>query len=276
MKQAPNIFESSPREVLKRELSGKKGGCFIAFDLDDTVLKTSAKIIVQYDNGETKTFSTEEYGKLDPTTFTPDFSEFKDPNKLTRESVVMERNMRLFLMMQEMTKAKMMEDGSRLVILTARSDFTSKEQVINYLAKLGVDVDRVHFERAGNIGIKSTSENKKKIVERYLEENSFASVILVDDSISNLDKIMSIADRRDDTDIFTYCCKDDGVIEEHKSFKSSLGHKDSWAKRCMDSAIKQLEVSKSTNLEVPELKDLVEKTRRVLRAPPSNKSSFSM
>lgn len=231
----PNEIHS-PREELAKSLRGKKGGCLIAVDLDDTLLKTTAKISVRYRDGREELMSTEQYAKLKNIPHEPDFKEFSDPHKFVTESTVLPKNMEIFAALQDAVKEKMEEDGSRIIILTARSDFVSKEQVIYYLSNIGVDVDRVHFERAGNISKGCTGSNKRKIVESYLGNNEFSSFILIDDSLSNLEKVFDISEDRPDVSFHTFVAKGDGNISEHKSHLRE-GAEECWAKSLLDQKI---------------------------------------
>lgn len=229
----------SPREELAKALKGKKGGSLIAVDLDDTLLKTTAKIMVRFPDGREELLSTEQYGKLRNVPHEPDFREFSDPHKFITESTVMPNNMALFAQLQEAAKSRMEDDGSRIIILTARSDFASKDHVIYYLASIGVDVDRVHFERAGNISKGCTGSNKRKIVESYLDNNEFASFILIDDSISNLEKVFDIAESRPDVSLHMILAKGDGDMVEYSS-RLAEGAKPCWAKSILDEKLATL------------------------------------
>lgn len=232
----------SPREKLAKSLKGKSGGSLIAVDLDDTLLKTTAKILVRFPDGREELLSTEQYGKLRNVPHEPDFKEFSDPHKFITESTVMPNNMALFAQLQDEVKRKMEDDGSRIIILTARSDFASKDHVIYYLASIGVDVDRVHFERAGNISKGCTGSNKRKIVESYLDNNDFASFILIDDSISNLEKVFDISKSRTGISFHTILVKGDGNMVEHSS-QLAEGAKPCWAKALLDEKIASLKTA---------------------------------
>lgn len=236
----------STRDKLQSELSSRKGGVFIAIDADDTLFESSAKITVRWPDGRTESLSSNDYAKIQSLPHHPDFSEFHDAQKFASESRPYAKNLLIFKALQEATRSRMYEDGSRIVILTARNDLDSKELVLSYLESLGVDTSIVHFERAGKRGTQSVSENKKAIVRDYLDHNSFKHVVVLDDSASNLNGILSLAREYPDHAFLAYKVEGDGEIGHFGN--SGLDEREAWAKKIIDEIISLIESRRS---EIP-------------------------
>jgi 8-oxo-dGTP pyrophosphatase MutT (NUDIX family)/GNAT superfamily N-acetyltransferase len=79
-------------------------------------------------------------------------------------------------------------------MVTARADFDDRDVFLNTFKKYGVDMDRVHVYRAGNIGLKVPTEEKKKmIIRRVMGQDHYDKVIMYDDAEPNLQAFMSLA-----------------------------------------------------------------------------------
>lgn len=232
----------STRGRLNAELADLQGGVFIAIDADDTLFKSSARIAVRWPDGRQEFLSSEDYAKIQSLPHEPDFSEFFDAQKFAAESQPFEKNLAIFKVLQEATRARMYEDGSRIVILTARNDLDSKDLVLSYLESLGIDTSLVHFERAGRRGTQSVSENKKAIVREYLDQNSFKHILVVDDSSSNLNGILSLASEYPEHSFLAYKVKGDGQIDHYAD--AGRDEREAWAKQIIDEIIALIESKK--------------------------------
>ncbi|MBQ69609.1 hypothetical protein CL689_06080 [Candidatus Saccharibacteria bacterium] len=207
----------SPRNVLDRILFDKKGGALFVFDVDDTILNTSAKIIIKKVTGQTNALTSAEYGKYTIEEGDQiDLSQFSDSYKFVKESKPISKMLSLLKSVQRKVQDKMFEDGSRLILLTARNDFDSKHMVLEFVHSLGIDIDLVHIERAGRRGVGSTGKNKHQVLSEYLERNNFASVVAFDDSVSNLEAIASLSASPKEPYVQTFHVDEGGYLTLHR------------------------------------------------------------
>ena len=141
------------------------------FDLDDTLFKTTAKVIVHKENEIVKKLSNAEYSqnKLEGNE-RYDFKEFEDSNLFNRTAIPIEITLDI---LKEKLNHKIDID---VIVVTARRDFDNKEVFLNTLRKFGIDTDKLYVERAGNkIGLPS-HEAKKLVFEKYLKANRYKKV----------------------------------------------------------------------------------------------------
>lgn len=207
----------SPRNVLDRLLFDKKGGALFVFDVDDTILNTSAKIIIKKPSGLEQAMSSAEYGKYTIEDGDEiDLSQFSDSYKFVKESKPISKMLSLLRSVQNEVQNKMYEDGSRLILLTARNDFDSKHMVLEFMHSLGIDIDLVHIERAGRRGFGPTSRNKHEVLSEYLDRNHFSSLVAFDDSLSNLEAIASLSASPKAPFVQTFHVDEDGSLRAHR------------------------------------------------------------
>ncbi len=158
------------------------GAALTVFDIDETLFHTKAKILVLKNNKVVKELDNREFNtyKLKPgESF--DFRQFRDAKFFNATSVPIEKMWR---------KAKSTLDtigrrpSSKVIIVTARSDFDDKETFLDTFRKHGLDIDKIHVHRAGNLNLPS-GEAKKIIIGQYLETGEFDTVRLFDDEEVN-------------------------------------------------------------------------------------------
>jgi hypothetical protein len=154
----------------------------IIFDIDDTLLHTTAKIKVIKDGQIIHTLSNQEFNNYvlgQGEQF--DFGEFKDAEKFNKESLPIEP-------MIEKLKAVLAKYGNnKVIMLTARNDFDDKELFLDTFKKYGIDMSKIHVHRAGALPGNETPAIKKTVwVRRYLDTGKYDKVYLYDDSKSNL------------------------------------------------------------------------------------------
>ncbi len=155
----------------------------IIFDIDDTLLHTTAKIKVVDANGQpVRELTNQEFNnyKLQPGEQF-DFGEFRNAEKFRQESkpiVPMVRKLKTILSHA---------GNAKVIMLTARADFDDKETFLQTFQDLGIDMSRVHVHRAGNLPGNESPAYKKAIwVRKYLNTKQYGHVRLYDDSMSNL------------------------------------------------------------------------------------------
>lgn len=157
------------------------------FDIDDTLMKTNAKIHVKNHKGETvKKLDNQEFNdhKLEHGHHY-DFHEFRNAKKFHDESEPIHPMIRkLNKISNNIKKGK---HDSKVIMNTARVDFDDKKPVLDKFKKHGVDVDNIHIHRSGNEpGNDSPAEKKNKVLRRHLDTGKYNHVHMYDDSKTNL------------------------------------------------------------------------------------------
>ena len=161
-------------------------GKLVIFDIDDTLVNTDTKVNVMRDGQVTKQLNSHDFThyKLDPgESF--DFGKFRD----AREFYTRARPIPGMIRQLKQDIAT----GNRVIMLTARSDFNDRDVFLDTFRRFGIDMDRVHVYRAGNMAIKAATEEKKKIILRHLlGKEHFDKLIMYDDSVPNLNAFLSL------------------------------------------------------------------------------------
>ena len=157
------------------------------FDIDETLFETTAKIRVLKDGKVVQTLSNQEYNNYilnDGESF--DYAEFKDAQKFFDES-------KPIVEILEAAKKEINDPTKIVKIVTARADFDDKEKFLDTFRKHGVDIDKCHVYRVGNMDLNCRAATKKKILIREMvKELECYSVSLFDDSIENLNEFLNL------------------------------------------------------------------------------------
>jgi len=154
----------------------------IIFDIDDTLMHTTAQIKVVKDGQVIRSLTNQEFNnyQLQPGEEF-DFGEFRSAEKFRQESkpiVPMVRKLKTILAHA---------GNAKVIMLTARSDFDDKETFLQTFKDLGIDMSQVHVHRAGNLPGNEPPAYKKAVwVRKYLNTKQYGHVRLYDDSMSNL------------------------------------------------------------------------------------------
>jgi hypothetical protein len=201
------------------------------FDIDDTLMHTTAQIKVVKDGKIVRSLNNQEFNTYE---LKPgeefDFGEFRDAEKFNRESKPIPR-------MIAKLKAMLQNAGdSKIIMLTARSDFDNKDLFLDTFRKLGIDMSRVHVHRAGNLGI-SPAKSKVVWVKRYLDTGKYGRVRLYDDSMANLRAFNGLIDQYPEVEFKAYFVNPDGstkIFKERDPVSEAIGkssmidNKDGW------------------------------------------------
>ena len=168
----------------------KKNKTLHAFDMDETLFAHDPKKLKIHVKDETgkkvKSLTNQEFNThtLEPG-HSYDFSDFKSAEKLHKTA----RPIRKML-----AKMKAIHrNGGKTEILTARSDFDSKEKFGHFMKSYGVDINKIHVRRAGN-NPGRPSDTKKQVVSDLIKKHGYKEVHLYDDSHENLQKFLSLKD----------------------------------------------------------------------------------
>jgi len=158
----------------------------VIFDIDDTLVNTDTRVNVVRDGKVIKQLNSHDFThyKLGPgESF--DFGAFQDAREFFTKAQPIPGMIRQL--------KHDIATGNRVIMLTARSDFNDRDIFLDTFRRFGIDMDRVHVYRAGNLAIKAATEEKKKIILRHLlGKEHFDKLIMYDDSVPNLNAFMSL------------------------------------------------------------------------------------
>lgn len=184
-------------------------GSLTIFDIDETLFHTTAKIRVLDKEGKPKELSNQEFNTFNPDEGDNiDFSEFQDAEKFNKESKPIPQMVNKMIgILGNVSKNPL----SKVIILTARSDFDNKEIFLDTFRKHGINIDMVYVERAGNLPNNlSVAEKKNTIIRKYLDSKKFDVVRLYDDAISNIEAFKNLSSEYPNVDFYPYLVDKNG------------------------------------------------------------------
>jgi len=165
------------------EDAGRK---LVIFDIDDTLVNTNTRVIVRRDGEPVHSLNSQEFThyKLKPgETF--DFGAFRDAEDFFQHA-------QPIAPMIEQLKNDI-ATGNRVVMVTARADFNSKEIFLKTFEQWHVDMSKVHVYRAGNdTDPVPIDEKKARIIRRLLTGHAYSKVMMYDDSVPNLESFVRL------------------------------------------------------------------------------------
>lgn len=190
------------------ELAPQQG--LTIFDIDDTLLHTTAQIRVVKNGQVVRELTNQQFNTY---TLAPgeefDFGEFRSAEKFNQESQPIPQMINLLKNILRHAA------NHKVIMLTARADFDNRDLFLKTFTDLGIDMSRVHVHRAGNLPGDSHPAEKKAIwVRRYLDSGKFNRVRLFDDSMSNLRVFNSLKEEYPDVKFYAYFVKGNGSIEQ--------------------------------------------------------------
>lgn len=182
------------------------------WDIDETLFKTTAKVnvvkngevIKQLDNKEFNIYKLKSGESFD-------FTEFKDAKHFRDTSEPIVRAIRKLVAMHKNIKAK----GSKVIIITARSDFDNRDVFLDTFRRQGIDIDDIHVHRAGNLQAKSSAAAKKIIIKQYLNSGNYTHARLFDDAVSNLKMFKGLKSEYPDMTFEAYLAHENGKFSRY-------------------------------------------------------------
>jgi hypothetical protein len=159
----------------------------VVFDIDDTLVNTNTLVNVVRDGEVVKQLNSHDFTHyhLQPGEEF-DFGRFRDAREFYT-------NARPIAPMINQLKRDI-ATGNKVIMLTARADFNDRDVFLDTFRQYGIDMDRVHVYRAGNLQTRAATEEKKKIILRHLlGKQHYDKVIMYDDSVPNLNAFLSLA-----------------------------------------------------------------------------------
>lgn len=164
-------------------------GNLSVWDIDETLFQTKAMVHVMKGGKRIKSLTNQEFNsyKLKKgESF--DFTEFRDAKLFNKTSVPIQRAIDKAA---KTLRAYSNMPNSKVIVLTARSDFDDKDTFLATFEKYGLNMSNVHVHRAGNLGLPS-AEAKRIFIKQYLDTGKFKSVSLFDDDKRNLEVFLSL------------------------------------------------------------------------------------
>lgn len=191
------------------EQTGNKG--LTVFDIDETLFQTKALINVVKNGKIIKKLTNQEYNtyKLKPGE-EYDYGEFRNAEVFHDTSIPIWSMIRKANAIIKKATAK----ESKVIIITARTDFDDKKKFLDTFRRYGMDIDKVYVERAGNLGLGSSAKNKRFIFHKYLKSGRYSRVRFFDDAMSNLVMFKSLAKKYPDVSFEAFHVKHDGSIKK--------------------------------------------------------------
>mgnify|MGYP003342647669 CR=1 FL=1 len=182
------------------------------FDIDDTLFRTNILVHIRDANGRiVKSLNTQEFNqyKLQPSQ-RYDFSDFRDADKFERTSKpIIPMIVRLRILQKDIENT-----NSKIVMITGRSDFDDKDKFLDVFRRLGVDIDKIHIYRAGNLSVpESIADKKAAIVKTLLNtEKNYRHAVMYDDNIDNLETFKKLGSEFPDVSFTSYQAFHDGSL----------------------------------------------------------------
>lgn len=168
-------------------IAEKDASKLVIFDIDDTLVNTDTRVDVVRDGQVVQSLDSHEFThyKLQPGEQF-DFGRFRDAREFFA-------NARPIPPMIDQLRQDI-ATGNRVIMVTARADFNDRDLFLDTFRRFGIDMDRVHVYRSGNLTIKAATEEKKRIMIRHLlGREHYDKVIMYDDATPNLDAFLSLA-----------------------------------------------------------------------------------
>jgi len=195
-------------------LAEKAGKGLTIFDIDDTMFISKAKVRVKNTNtGKVKELTPQEYNdyKLGNNEVW-DYGEFKSSKIFYKTATPIARMIEKAKAIIKNATAR----GSKVIIVTARSDMDNKDLFIKTFEAHGIPMKKVYVERAGNVGGKNSAANKTVVFKKYLDTGKYARVRLFDDHMDNLKALLELKREYPQVEFFAYLADLKGSVKRIK------------------------------------------------------------
>lgn len=196
----------------------------VIFDIDDTLLHTTAKINVIKDGQVVRTLTNQDFNQyqLQPGEEF-DFEEFRSAIKFYLESTPIKP------IIDKLKNILAHATNSKVIFLTARADFDNKETFLRTFTELGIDMNRIYVHRAGNLpGNDTPAEKKAVIIRQYADSGDYYKIVFYDDSHSNLRVFKDLAREYPDIELKAYQVGHGGKVTTIQENISITDHKDNF------------------------------------------------
>ena len=165
--------------------STSPGASLTIWDIDDTLMHTTAKVMVVDPDGQRRELTASEFNSYE---LRPgekyDFEQFQDAKIFYNTSKPIENIWRT----AQNTLAKIgKRPGSRMVIITARAEFDNTGLFIKTFEKHGMDMNKVKVYTVAG------AKNKKPLIKQLLQTGHYTETRLFDDHPENLKDFLSLS-----------------------------------------------------------------------------------
>lgn len=164
-------------------------GRLSVWDIDETLFQTKAMVHVVKAGKRVASLSNREFNTYKLKTGEKfDFTEFKDAKLFNKTSVPIRRAIDKAA---KTLQAYSRMPNSKVIVLTARSDFDDKNTFLNTFERHGLSMSNIHVHRAGNLDMPA-AYGKRLIIKQYLDTKKFKEVNLFDDDPKNLQVFLTL------------------------------------------------------------------------------------
>jgi FMN phosphatase YigB (HAD superfamily) len=188
----------------------------VIFDIDDTLVHTQTKVHVVKDGQVTKELNSHDfthYKLQDGESF--DFENFRNAQEFFNNSKP------IIPMLNQLKQD--IATGNKVVMVTARADFDDRELFLDTFRKYGVNMNKVHVYRAGNMtGKMQTEEKKKIIIRKLLDQGNYTKAIMYDDAEPNLQSFVELKDEYPQTKFYAWHVSLEGEASEYHRTNETL------------------------------------------------------
>jgi hypothetical protein len=188
-----------------------RGKGLTIFDIDETLFRTKALVRIMKDGKLIKTLDNQQYNeyKLKPGE-TYDYGEFKNAQIFHDTSIP------IWSMIKKAKSiiTNAVNVGSKVIVVTARSDFDDKKKFLDTFRRYGIDIDKVYIERSGNLNLGSSAKNKRFIFHKYLRSGKYERVRFFDDAISNITMFKALSRQYPNIEFEAYHVQHDGSVRK--------------------------------------------------------------
>ena len=171
-----------------------------AFDMDETLFahdNNALRVHVLDQNGRrAQSLTNQEFNthKLAPG-HKYDFSEFRSSNVFTKSAHPIRKMIAKLKAIQK--------NGGKTAIVTARADLDDQPKFARHMGKYGIDIDKTHVHRAGNMEGKP-ADTKATLISGLISQNGHNKVHLYDDSVDNLKGFLKLSKQHPDVEFHAH------------------------------------------------------------------------
>lgn len=192
-------------------LAERAGKGLTIFDIDDTLFVSKARVLVKNKNtGQSKALTPMEFNSYKLRNNEEyDYGEFRSAKIFYQTATPIGR-------MVQKAKAiinNATKKGSKVIIVTARSDMDDKDLFIKTFEAHGIPMKNVYVERAGNMSGKNSAANKAIIFRKYLKTGEYARIRLFDDHKENLQALLDLKKEFPSIEMFAYLADLKGSVK---------------------------------------------------------------
>ena len=188
------------REFITEDKTKPDSKTLHAFDMDETLFahdNNKLRVHVLDQNGRrAQSLTNQEFNthKLAPGQ-KYDFSEFRSSDVFTKSAHPIRKMIAKLKAIQK--------NGGKTAIVTARSDLDDQPKFARHMGKYGIDIDKTHVHRAGNMEGKP-ADTKAALISGLIDQHGHKKVHLYDDSVDNLKGFLKLSKQHPDVELHAH------------------------------------------------------------------------